>query len=175
MKELEVQIGQMATGDPAALEAFYNRTRTAVYGLALSILRRKEDAEDVMHDSYLRVYQGASGYRARGKPMAWLLRITRNLALDKLRGQPARELSLEEEWLPDLKGDFSESSLDRMVLQTVLSRLSVEERQIVILHSVEGFKHREIAQILDMPLGTALSKYHRALSKLRKMLEEEEK
>lgn len=62
-----------------------------------------------------------------------------------------------------------------MVLQTVLSRLSVEERQIVILHSVEGFKHREIAQILDLPLGTALSKYHRALSKLRKMLEEEEK
>jgi len=62
-----------------------------------------------------------------------------------------------------------------MALRAVLSELTEEERQIVILHSVERFKHREIAELLGIPLGTALSKYRRSLTKLRSMLEENAK
>ena len=107
--------------------------------------------------------------------MAWLLRIARYLSLDRVRSNPAKELSLEEDWILDERSDFSESSLDKLVLKTVLSELAEDERQIVMLHSVERFKHREIADIMGIPLGTALSKYHRSLSKLKKMLEEERK
>jgi RNA polymerase sigma-70 factor (ECF subfamily) len=107
--------------------------------------------------------------------MAWLLRIARNLSLDRVRSNPAKELSLEEDWILDERSDFSESSLDKLVLKTVLSELAEDERQIVMLHSIERFKHREIADIMGIPLGTALSKYHRSLSKLKKMLEEERK
>ncbi len=173
MEELEDQILRVAKGDTGALEALYKGTRTVVYGLALSIVRNPQDAEDLMQDTYLRVYRGAASYRPQGKPLAWILRITRNLSLDKVRSKPTGELPLEEAWIPAPGSDISESTLDRLLLQGLLSRLSEEERQIVILHSVEQFKHREIAELLDIPLGTALSKYRRSLSKLRKMLEED--
>ena len=173
MEQLEEQILKMGRGDTNGLEALHERTRASVYGLALSIVRNPQDAEDLMQDTYLRVYRGAAGYRPQGKPLAWILRITRNLALDKVRSRSAGELPLEESLVPDPRSDQSENTLDRLLLQTVLARLTEEERQIVILRSVEGFKHREIAELLGIPLGTALSKYRRSLSKLRKMLEED--
>lgn len=175
MDMLETQIKHIANGDLEAMEPLYNRTKAAVYGLALSIVRNSQDAEDIMQDTYIRVYEAASTYRSQGKPMAWLLRIARNLSLDRVRSNPAKELSLEEDWILDEKSDFSESSLDKLVLKKVLSDLAEDERQIVMLHSVERLKHREIADIMGIPLGTALSKYHRSLSKLKKMLEEERK
>lgn len=174
MEDLERQIEQLGRGDTDSLEAIYHRAKSAVYGLALSIVRNREDAEDIMQDSFLNVYRAAPRYQAKGKPMAWILRITRNLALDRLRAKSATELPLEAEKIKKPKGDLSQDTLDRMILNTALERLSEEERQIVILHSVEQFKHKEIAEILEIPLGTALSKYHRALSKLKKILEEDE-
>ena len=175
MKDLERQIAKLAEGELGALESIYERSKTAVYGLALSIVRNKEDAEDIMQDSFLKIYRGAKSYQAKGKPMAWILRITRNLALDRLRAKHSGDLPLEEDKIAGKETDLSYDTADRMVLDTALQRLTVEERQIVILHSVEKLKHREIAEILDMPLGTALSKYHRSLSKLRNILEEDEK
>ena len=73
----------------------------------------------------------------------------------------------------DLAGSSndSETMLDRMVLETAMSVLDAEERQIVILHAMTGFRHREIAEVLDLPTGTVLSKYNRALKKMRKEME----
>lgn len=65
--------------------------------------------------------------------------------------------------------------MDKIFLNRVLDLLSSEERQIVILNSVLGLKHREIADILELPLSTAMSKYYRALSKLKVLVEEEAK
>ncbi|HPX92580.1 MAG TPA: RNA polymerase sigma factor [Bacillota bacterium] len=175
MEDLDKQIMKLAGGDMDALETLYERTKTAVYGFALSIVRHPQDAEDVMQDTYIRVVQGSGRYHSKGKPMAWILTIVRNLALDKLRTSPDAELPFEDEWVSDSKADFTEAALDRMVLRTVLKELTEEERQIVILRSIEGLKHREIAKLLAIPLGTALSKYHRSLSKLRTILEEEGK
>lgn len=172
MQELENHINRLALGDKAAMAAIYDRTKSAVYGLALSILRNVSDAEDVMQDTYIRIYEGSPNYRQEGKPMAWILRITRNLALDIVRSPATADLELEAERMPDKKSDFSESSLDKLVLEMLLSQLDQDERQIVMLHSIERFKHREIAEILGIPLGTELSKYHRSLAKLRKSLEE---
>ncbi len=173
MDDLEKQIERLAAGETDALEELYERTKTAVYGLALSIVRHPQDAEDVMQDTYIRICRASGRYRAKGKPMAWILTIARNLALDKVRSRPAGELSLQDEWIADARADFAETALDRLVLRTVLQMLTEEERQIVILHSVERLKHREIAKLLGIPLGTVLSKYRRSLSKLRNILEEE--
>lgn len=175
MERLDRHLVKLAEGDTGALEALYERTKAAVYGLALSILRNPQDAEDVMQDTYIRIIRSAGRYRSQGKPMAFILTITRNLALDRIRAGTSDPLPLEEEWLSDSRPDFSESALDRMALRAVLSELTEEERQIVILHSVERFKHREIAELLGIPLGTALSKYRRSLTKLRSMLEENAK
>lgn len=158
--------------DPEALEEFYYRTSTSVYGFALSILKNAQDAEDVMHDLYLLVWSGTGTYRAAGKPMAWVLTITRNLCLQKLREYRKRSDIPQEDWETYIGGNSKMSPEDKLILAECLKHLSDEERQVVVLYAVSGFKHREIAKLLEMPLSTVLSKYNRAMKKLRKFMEE---
>lgn len=169
---IENLILQLAQGKICAFEKLYNETKTAVYGLALSILRRHHDAEDIMQETYIKIYNGASGYTPKGRPMAWILKIARNLSLDRVRLKSENELPIEENRILASSTDFAELSINRLLLETVLNDLAEEERQIVIMHGLTGLKHKEIARILEIPLATTLSKYHRSLSKLRKMLEE---
>ena len=166
-------IKEMAEGSGEAFRRFYAATDKAVYGLALSLLKDRHLAADVMHDTYIRAYEKAGTYRRKGKPLAWLLAITRNLCYDRLR-QAGREFPSDGEGLPEpaAPDDVAGGSVDRMLLQTALSVLSEEERQIVILHAVTGLKHREIAELLEIPLGTVLSKYSRSMSKMRDELTE---
>lgn len=170
---LETLIFAMAQGDMKALETLYAHSKTAVYGFALSILKDRHSAEDVMQDTYVRLFRSASQYSSQGKPMAWILTIVRNLALMKLRKVGGEDHDTEVWDLPD-RNDFTENSIDRMVLHTALQHLAEDERQIVMLHSVSGLKHREIAGILNIPLSTVLSKYRRSLSKLKKQIKEGE-
>ena len=161
---------RMAAGDGAAFKELYEQTSSAVYGFALSILKNKHDAEDVMHDAFIKAYQGAVTYKPMGKPLAWILTIVKNLCYSKIRaGGVCDDLSEYEDLV---RTDESGSILDKLILQEALSTLDFEERQIVILHSLTGMKHREIAEILELPTGTVLSKYNRSIKKLRKQLEE---
>ena len=169
-KELDRLLADVARGDQDALAGLYHRTRAAVYAMALSILKNTHDAQDVTQDTFVRVWDSAPQYRSRGTPMAWILTITRNLARMRLR-QGTRETELDKtEWeaIPaDAQGVTPE---DRQLLQTALAALSQTERQIVLLHAVTGLKHREIAEVLELPLATVLSKYHRALRKLKEWM-----
>jgi RNA polymerase sigma factor (sigma-70 family) len=81
----EALIAEMAAEDTQALEKLYEQTKTMVYGFALSLTKNAQDAEDVTQDTYVRLFQAAKSYRPQGKPMAWILTITRNLFLMKLR------------------------------------------------------------------------------------------
>lgn len=167
---LDTLLERIANGDTAALEALYRRTQTAVYGFALSVLKNAHDAEDVLHDCYVAVWDGAAQYRSQRKPMAWLITIAKNLCLGQLRAQ--RKTAEMPEELPFLSADAAGISVeDRTVLSACMQRLSDGERQIVTLHAVAGFKHREIAAILHMPLATVLSKYNRAIRKLKQYLQ----
>lgn len=164
---LEDCIARIAGGDREALARLYGLTRPAVYGFALSILKNPHDAEDVLQDAYLQVWNAAPQYRSRGKAMAWLLTIVRNLATDQLRRQSRTEPLVWEDWQDRLAGIPAVSAEDRMALAALLTALEDQERQIVALHALTGLKHREIAALLDLPLPTVLSKYSRALKKLR--------
>ena len=173
-EELEDLLLGVAAGDREALSGFYARTRTAVYGLALSYLRSGHDAEDVTQDTYIRVWNSAEGYRPQGKPMAWLLTITKNLSLMRLRERDKVVELPPEDWNTLAIDSPAVTAEDRQVLTAALTALTDQERRIVLLHAVTGLKHREIAQILELPLATVLSKYHRALKKLRNRLEGDE-
>ncbi len=167
----EKLILRMAGGDGAAFREFYTQTASIVFGFALSILRNRQDAEDVMHDAFLRIYQSASGYRPMGKPMGWTLTIVRNLCYNRFRaGRINEDIADYADLLPAKDDDVTQ----RLVLQEALSILDFEERQIVILHALTGLKHREIAEILEMPVGTVTSKYKRSLKKMRDSMERKE-
>ena len=174
MKSIELDdnlILRMADGDGNAFSEFYDRTSSAVYGFALSILRNREDAEDLMHDTYIRAYAGAVSYVPKGKALSWLLTIVRNLSYNKLRNGIISEDISQYENLGGI--DDTDATVDRIVLEKAMEILSFEERQIVMLHALTGMKHREIAELLGMPLGTVISKYNRTIKKIREELEEQ--
>lgn len=159
----------IAEGSRDGLETLYRETSTAVYAYALSVLKDPHDAEDVLQECYLRIHASAPGYTSTGKSMAWIMTIAKNLCLMHLR-QRQRSVELSpEDWNRHLQDNHQMDPDERIVLAECMSRLSEQERQIVTLHAVAGFKHREIAQFLHIPLPTVLSKYHRSIQKLRKL------
>lgn len=174
MRQLnEDLIHRTAAGDMIAMEELYINTKSDIYGYALSILKNAENAKDVMQETYLKIYKNGENYIPQGKPMAWMLTIVRNLSLMKLREKSNKDSSVNESY--DLQsGEKTEISAENSILlNAAMIILNDEERQILMLHAVSGLKHREIAQILKLPLSTVLSKYNRSLSKLKKCMEEE--
>ncbi len=173
-RELDGLLLRVGQGDRDAFARLYALTRGAVYALALSLLRDCQEAQDVSQDTFVKVWESAPGYQSQGSPMAWLLTIARNLARSRLR-QGGRQVKLDEEEWNALPASLpAVTSEDRVVLQEALAGLGAEERQIVLLHAVSGLKHREIALLLELPLSTVLSKYHRGLKKLKTMMRGEE-
>ncbi|MCD8332508.1 MAG: RNA polymerase sigma factor [Oscillospiraceae bacterium] len=171
-RQLDGWLKAMAQGDRSALEALYRKTSSAVYGFALSICRNAQDAEDVLQDTYLQALRGAESYRSQGKPMAWLLTITRNLCLMRLRER--NKAVPTDQWPTVCAPQDGCTPEDRILLEHAMTALGDQERQVVMLHAVAGMKHREIAAVLELPLPTVLSKYSRALKKLRNAMKEDE-
>lgn len=165
---------RIAANDMSAFEEFYRLTERTVYAFVLSTLKNHDDALDVVQDTYLKIRAAAHLYQPMGKPMAWVFTIARNLTISKLRIKNKHE-NVE---MTDLENDLAFSYItdheDRLVLQAALKILNGQEREIIFLHAISGFTHREIAQNLEMKLSTVLSKYHRGLKKLKKYLMEQE-
>ena len=169
--KLQQLLIHIAGGEREALAELYQRTRSAVYGLALSYLKNAQDAQDLTQDVYVQVWDRAEQYRLTGSPMGWLLAVCRNLCLMRLRREERHAALSEEEWDAIPARECGLDADERALLQGALAVLGEEERRIVLLHAVTGLKHREIAALLELPLPTVLSKYHRALKKMRAYLE----
>ena len=170
-QELQALLCRIAAGEREALAELYRRTRTAVYGLALSYLKNAHTAQDLTQDVYVQVWDCAHQYRPTGSPMGWLLTVCRNLCLMHLRREGRNSTLEEEQWdaIPAQQTGLDDE--ERVLLQQALATLGEEERRIILLHAVTGLKHREIAALLELPLSTVLSKYNRALKKMRAYLE----
>lgn len=165
--DLDLLIAKIAEDDKEALAQLYQETRSGVYSYALSILKDRHDAEDVLQDCYICIRTAAKSYEPCGKPMAWILTITKHLCLKILEQKKYSASLTYDQAAPSTDPD------DKLVIEACLRILGDTERQIVVLHAVSGIKHREIAQVMELPLATVLSKYHRALKKMKKHLEKE--
>ena len=165
-------IRAVATGDRAAFHRLYELTAGSVYGFALSITQNTQDAEDVLQDTLLTVYTKAVSYEPQKKPLAWILTIARHHALSRKRRRGTD--SLDDLPLVDEAALARVTQIeDRALITALFRRLGEEERQVVMLHAVAGLKFREIAALLGCPLSSMLSRYHRAIQKLRSIAKEE--
>ena len=173
-QELDRLLLAVGRGDREAFARLYEHTRGALYAAALGVLREPYGAQDTVQDAFVRIWENAPGYRSQGSPMAWMLTITRNLALMSLRKASRVGTLTDEEWETVPGGEELADSEDRLFLRVVMDGLDDTERQVILLHAVAGLKHREIAELLKCPLSTVLSKYNRGLKKARKQLEGEE-
>ena len=125
---LEPLMARLAGGDQEALAELYHRTRTSVYGLALSYLKNQHDAEDVTQDAFVRAWENAHQYRPQGTPLAWLLTIARNLALMKLRERGRTQDMALEDWERLAAENPMVTVEDRQVLDAALTALADDER-----------------------------------------------
>ena len=172
--ELENWIAQTGRGDTEAFGALYEHCSRAVYAYALSILKLPDAADDVSQDAFLKIWRAAPAYSPRGRPMAWMMRIVRNLCIDELRRRPAV--------IPDGAAaratavSDGEAVVQREYIRTLLeTALTAEERDIVRLRVYGGLTHAEIAETLGISAPIVRWKYTYALKKLRKRCIQDER
>lgn len=168
----DMLINKIANGDMDAFVTLYESASKSVYSFALSITKNSHDADDVLQETFLKVYENAARYDCQGKAMAWIFKIAKNNALNKIRSR-AKHSDYDDG--RDFDIDFSaiENAENRLLIENLFTLLCDEEKQIITLHAVSGLKHREIADILAMPISSVLSKYHRAIKKLKDAVKED--
>ena len=173
-RELEQWIAQIGQGDQAAFAALYDRCSRAVYAYAVSLLRLPDAADDVSQEAFLKIWRAAPAYTPQGKPMAWIMRIVRNLCLDELRRPAPVELT-DGTVRPESADSDGSTVVEREYLRTLLSELLTdEEREIVTLRIDGDLTHAEIAQTLGISAAVVRWKYTYALKKLRKRCAQDE-
>jgi RNA polymerase sigma-70 factor (ECF subfamily) len=162
---------KIGNDDMEALGKLYDQTERVMYAYILTLAKNHDDTLDILQDTYLKIKSAAHLYKPMGKPLAWMFTIAKNLYLEKIRKEK-RVVDLKDEYIENsINLSFVSDPENRMVLETALEVISDEEREIVMMFAVGGMKHKEIARNLDLPLSTELSKYHRALKKLKVHLE----
>ncbi len=163
---------RIAAGEKEAFCTLYETCSSSVFAYALSILRNRDDAEDAMQDTFIKIKSAAHLYKPQGKPMAWIFTITKNVCLMMIRKNAHVVHLPEEDAQPDLGLDQIENAVDRMTLEKSFTVLPEDTCQIIMLHAVSGMKHREIAELLNLPISTVLSKYNRGIKRLQTELKE---
>jgi RNA polymerase sigma factor (sigma-70 family) len=165
-----------ATGDPDASVAFVRRHQRRVFGLALSIVSDPSLAEDVAQEAFCRAWRHASTYDTRrGSVPAWLLTITRNLAIDAIRLRRARPV--DPEVIANLglvAGGFgaqpaatAEAHADADRVRQALAGLPEDQRRALVLAGLCGRTAKEVSEAERIPLGTAKTRIRTGMQKLR--------
>ncbi|MBQ8374191.1 MAG: RNA polymerase sigma factor [Clostridia bacterium] len=164
---LDKWLTQVAAGNDAAFERLYESMKRGVFAFAYAYLGNRADAEDAVQDTFLQVKRKIALYKRGTDARAWIFQIAKNLALDELRKRKTRQKAQTEKTEIAVEPAFP-------LLDEITAALSNEEKEIVILHAVWGYKHREIAQMKGLPLGTVTWKYNAAIEKLRKQRKEDD-
>ena len=161
---------KLAEGDKIALSELYELIKTDLFSFALSKTKNSELSEDITHDTFVKIYKNAASYIPEGSPFPWIFTIELNL-IRRNSTLAGRTVSIEEH-IDNLYDDvdLAERFEKSELISELLSSLGEEEREIISLHLLSGVKHREIAALLSLPLSTELSKYHRALDKMRSIV-----
>jgi RNA polymerase sigma-70 factor (ECF subfamily) len=169
----------VARGDESAFAQVYDRYSSILLGLLLRILRSRPEAEDVLQEVYLQVWQQARSFdAARGRAFTWLVTLARSRAIDRLRALDSREraalrsaedappTSTGEEWADDaaIRGERAEA------VRGALAELPEEQRQVLVLAYLEGMSQSEIAAAKNQPLGTVKTRTRSGLKKLSETL-----
>ncbi len=168
MREISDYIEALKTKDEEAFEYIYQQTKHGVYALIVSILKDKELSEDIMQDTYIEMISSIHSYNPKYKFRNWLLMIARNKAIDEYRKRKRElviDLSTEEYLLPNTPSTAD----DETRAKYLLSLLDDDERQIVVLHTMDEMKFKDIAFITEKPLGTVMWIYHKAIKKLKEV------
>lgn len=176
---LSEQLVATGRGDSAAFEAVYDATAASVHGLALRIVRDPEMAQDVTQEVMVEVWRQAARYRPElGSPRTWILTIAHRRAVDRVRAEQAHADRLHRHARPEIDVHDQDALVDTMFRQWQATRvraglagLTPLQREALELTYYKGYTNAQLAQALDIPLGTAKARIRDAIIRLRDMWE----
>jgi RNA polymerase sigma-70 factor (ECF subfamily) len=183
-------VAKAAKGDHEAFRVLVERYQNRAYGLALRVMRDEEIARDVVQEAFLKAYRALDRFEGRSSFYTWFYRVVMNLCLDAKRRQPAgRQVEWDEQRAmqapsatgmdaidPDRQraagpsGELERAQL-RDALRDAIDQLPDEARQTLVMREVDGLSYAEIAEALEIPKGTVMSRLHHARKRLRTLLE----
>jgi RNA polymerase sigma-70 factor (ECF subfamily) len=175
-------IADYLSGDEKSFEILMNRHMSRVYNFVYRLVPKNVDVDDIVSETFFKVWKNLKKFRAEEKFTTWLFTITRNTAYDKMRKK--RELAFSnfntedgENFLTDTVADTEplppeifEQAENKKIVENLLERISPDYREVLLLHYVHEFTFEDIGKILNKPLDTVKSQHRRALILLRKFL-----
>ncbi len=178
-------ITECLEGRPAAFGELVHRYQNRLYNTVLRMIGNSEDAQDVVQEAFLHAYQSLASFKGDSLFFTWIYRIAINTAISLKRkqksmisidghpdsGQLIDPLDSSESSRP---GHALEMAEEEQSLRNALARLSPEHRTVLVLKDIEGHKYEEMAELLEVPIGTIRSRLHRARLELRELLQGEE-
>lgn len=181
--QFEQSIAQIVEGDKEGLSRIYEEYIGYIYAIVLDVLKNKENAEDISADFFIKLWQIADTYRPGNGHRGWMARIARNMAIDFLRKHKRMEL---KDCMEDARDERENESPGRSIyagsqdsqveqevvsgiaLEEALSQLNEKEREIINLKIIGDMTFKDIAELLNTPMGTVTWRYQSAISKLRR-------
>jgi RNA polymerase sigma factor (sigma-70 family) len=160
------------SGDHKAYEEIYKLYSRSMYNVALRLVKDRDEAEDVLQDSFISAFSHLNSFQGNASFGAWLKRIVINKSINYLKKKRTEPLS-EEVDMEDQESDFSVYELDQLSVQRIkkaLLELPEGYRTVLSLYLLEGYDHQEIAEILDISVGTSKSQFNRAKKRLKESL-----
>lgn len=172
-KQIEELLARTALNDREAFEKLYILTSPKLFGFAMLMVKKKELAEEVLQDAFVKIWYNASQYHhEKGAPLAWMTSIVRYRSIDLIRSQK-HSVNLDEiseNLLESPTVDDDNTSLDSELIEC-LEELQEQQKKSVLMAFYEGYTHQELAARLSVPLGTMKSWIRRSLEKLKGCLD----
>jgi RNA polymerase sigma-70 factor (ECF subfamily) len=156
--------------DARAFERLYCAQAPRLKSIAYHLVGNRQDAEDAVQETFVKVYRGIHGFQGEAGLATWLVRILINVCYD-LQRKRKREADPDEHGLETRAAPAGQIAL-RVALETVLRRIHPKQRMVFVLFEVEGLRHSEIAAILEIPEGTSKAWLFEAKKELKRMLTE---
>lgn len=160
--------------DKKGIAFLYDNYSAALYGVILKIVHREEIAEDVLQETFVKIWKKSNQYdRTKGKLFTWLINIARNTAIDTIRSKRFRQ---SKKSVPIDNSVYSHETLQTEIdvrdsgLENVINSLDEKYRTLINLAYFQGYTQKEIAEELNMPIGTVKSRIRFAIKELRKVL-----
>ncbi len=167
-REERAMLDRCALGDERAIRWVLNKYRDRVVRLAAHVLHNPREAEDIAQEAFVKAFRQIGQFRGESGFYAWLYRIVVNLCLDRMRRKSATsETQLDETTAPWL-GAVTPDMEKRIVVEGVLDSLTPPMRAALVLREVEGLEYAEIAEVLNIPVGTVRSRLNTAREQFRR-------
>ncbi len=171
-------------GDNTAYRGLVEKYQGRVYSMVYGMIRNREDARDIAQDAFIKAFRNLSSFRLESSFYTWLYRIAMNLAIDHTRKRKRREASGFDESIASRDetgsvaeihhGDSPRRQLERKQLfaqiMEAMDKLPGDQKQVILLRELEGLSYKEIAEVMDVPEGTVMSRLFYARKKLQKLL-----